>query len=94
MFLTALPRMAIWSHRTMMVRTLLDSTTLASAAFDTAAGLLELEFRSGALYRYFSVPPSLYRDLLAADSKGRFFNRFIRDRFPTTLVAPASPKTI
>jgi KTSC domain len=79
----------------MMDRTPLDSTTLASAAYDTTTGLLELEFRSGALYRYFSVPASLYCDLLAADSKGRFFNRFIRDGFPTPLVAPAvSAKTI
>ena len=61
----------------------------------SATCLLELEFRSGALYRYLSVPADLYRDLLAADSKGRFFNRFIRDCFPTSLVAPAAPaKTI
>ena len=78
-----------------MDRTPVDSTTLASAGYDTAAGLLELEFRSGAIYRYLSVPASLYRDLLAADSKGRFFNRSIRYRFPTSLVASAvSAKTI
>jgi hypothetical protein len=79
----------------MMDRTPLDSTTLASAGYDATTGLLELEFRSGALYRYFSVPASLYRDLLTADSKGRFFNRSIRDCFLTTLVAPPSaPETI
>ena len=78
-----------------MDRAPLDSTTLASAAYHPATRVLELEFRSGALYRYFSVPPSLYRDLLAADSKGRFFNRFIRDCFPYTLVATdATAKTI
>jgi KTSC domain len=87
--------MAIWGYAAMMDRIPLDSSTLASAAFDTATGLLELEFCSGALYRYCSVPASLYHDLLAADSKGRFFNRFIRNRFPSTLVAPpAAPKTI
>jgi len=79
----------------MLHRTPLHSSTLASAAFDTATGLLELEFRSGALYQYHSVPFSLYRDLPIADSKGRFFNRFIRACFPTTLIAPAAiPKTI
>jgi hypothetical protein len=78
-----------------MDRTPIDSTTLASAGYDTAACLLELEFRGGAIYRYLSVPASLYRDLLAADSKGRFFNRFIRHCFPSYLVAPAvSAKTI
>ena len=79
----------------MMDRTPLDSTTLASAGYDATTGLLELEFRSGALYRYFSLPASLYRDLLTADSKGRIFNRFIRHCFLTTLVAPPSaPETI
>lgn len=78
-----------------MDRTPLDSTTLSSAGYDTATGVLELEFRHAALYRYLAVPPSLYPDLLAADSKGRFFNRFIRNCFPHTLVAPAaSAKTI
>jgi hypothetical protein len=85
--------MVISTYAAMPDRIPLVSTTLASAAYDPTTCLLELEFRSGALYRYFSVPAFLYRDLLAADSKGRFFNRFIRDRFLTTLVATAS-KTI
>jgi len=78
-----------------MDRTPVDSTTLASVGYDPVASLLELEFHSGAIYRYLPVPASLYRNLLAADSKGRFFNHFIRNRFPTYLVAPAaSAKTI
>jgi hypothetical protein len=78
-----------------MDRTPLDSTTLAAAAYDIATGVLELEFRSGALYHYFSVPLSLYPDLIAADSKGRFFNHSIRNCFPLARVAPAaSAKTI
>jgi hypothetical protein len=78
-----------------MDRTPLDSTILASAAYDIAAGVLELEFRSGALYHYFSVPLSLYRDLIAADSKGHFFNHSIRNCFPQARLAPAaSAKTI
>ena len=79
----------------LMARAGLQSTSLHAAAWHDQEAVLELEFRSGALYRYFSVPASLYRDLLTADSKGRFFNRFIRDCFLTTLVAPPSaPETI
>ena len=78
-----------------MHRTPLDSTTLSSAGYNASTRVLELEFHYGPIYRYLSVPASLYRDLLAADSKGRFFNRFIRDRFPYTLVATdATSKTI
>jgi hypothetical protein len=43
--------------------------------------LLELRFRSGALYRYAKVPPSVHGALLVAESKGRYFNEAIRGRF-------------
>ena len=57
------------------------SSVLASMRF-SADRILELEFRSGALYRYFQVPPAVFEAFLAAESKGRYFNRHIRDRFP------------
>ncbi len=59
----------------------LPSTTLASAFYDAPRLILQLEFRSGAIYQYFQVPASIYQDLLAAESKGQYFNRCIRDQF-------------
>jgi KTSC domain len=59
----------------------MDSTTLARAAYDTSRNVLELEFRNGARYLYFAVPEAIYVCLLAASSKGAFFNRHIRNRF-------------
>ncbi|MGH9721406.1 MAG: KTSC domain-containing protein, partial [Bryobacteraceae bacterium] len=41
----------------------------------------ELEFHSGAIYHYFEVPLETYRELLQADSKGRYFNQHIRNCF-------------
>jgi hypothetical protein len=43
--------------------------------------ILELEFRSGAIYRYFAVPPAVVEGLIAAESKGAYFNRHIRNHF-------------
>lgn len=43
--------------------------------------VLEVEFLSGKIYRYFEVPGLLVLRLLSADSIGRCFNRSIRDRF-------------
>jgi KTSC domain/Transposase DDE domain len=43
---------------------------------------LELEFRSGAIYRYFAVPQAVVEGLIAAESKGAYFNRNVRSRFP------------
>ena len=58
-----------------------ESRTLATVAYDEARELLQLEFCSRAVYLYFSVPPTVYRALLSAPSKGRYFNQTIRGRF-------------
>jgi hypothetical protein len=63
-----------------IVRTAVESSVLSSVAYSTAA-TLELEFRSGAIYRYFAVPPAVFEHLIAAESKGAYFNRHVRDRF-------------
>jgi|Tabmets5t2r1_1033131.scaffolds.fasta_scaffold551769_1 hypothetical protein len=44
-------------------------------------GTLEIEFVSGDVHRYFDVPRPLYDEFVRAPSLGRFFNRWIRDRF-------------
>ena len=67
--------------------TTVDSTTLATVAYDKARGRLQLEFRSRAIYQYFGVPAAVHEGLLAAPSKGSYFNRFIRGHFP---YSPAS----
>ena len=58
----------------------LDSSVLAAMTYSRTA-TLDLRFRSGTLYRYFSVPPHVLNGLIAAPSKGAYFNRHIRHRF-------------
>ena len=65
-----------------MLATAVESSTLITAAYDHDRQLLWLEFRNRALYCYFGVPASVYQELMAADSKGAYFNRNIRRRFP------------
>jgi lysyl-tRNA synthetase class 2 len=43
--------------------------------------VLEVEFRTGRVYRYFLVPAAAYASLLRADSIGDTFNREIRNRY-------------
>jgi len=57
------------------------SSTLATIAYDDAERLLRLEFRSGAIYRYFDVPAAIHAALQCAPSKGGYFNRWIRGHF-------------
>ena len=69
--------------------TLVESTTLTAVAYDDAGGILQLEFRSGAIYRYSGIAAAVHEDLLRASSKGKYFNRAIRGRFPCALTAKA-----
>jgi hypothetical protein len=59
-----------------------ESTTLATVAYDESRKLLQLEFCSQAAYLYFGVPSAVHQALLGAPSKGRYFNQAIRGRFP------------
>lgn len=61
--------------------TAVESTTLTALGYDEAHEILQLEFRSRAIYLYFGVPAPVYEALLAAASKGTYFNRAIRGNF-------------
>jgi hypothetical protein len=62
--------------------TAVESTTLATVAYDEAREVLRLEFRSRAIYEYFGVPAAVHEGLLGAPFRGSFFNQAIRGRFP------------
>ena len=68
----------------------LQSTSLNAATFQEQRGYLELEFGSGAIYRYRDVPAQVYDELLRAESKGRYFNQHIRNRFRYAKIDPPS----
>lgn len=59
----------------------LDSSVISRAFYDAFARELDIVFTSGKPYRYFDVPSKVYRELMAASSKGEFFNQHIRDRY-------------
>jgi hypothetical protein len=66
-----------------------ESATLRAVAYDEGRGILQVEFRTRAIYHYFGVPAAVYETLLGAPSKGSYFNWAIRGRFPYALCASA-----
>ena len=58
-----------------------ESTNLASVGYDPLPRTLYVTFHSGSTYAYFGVPESVYRELMQADSKGRFLNQFIKNSY-------------
>ena len=68
-----------------------ESSTLARVGYDEGSELLLLEFRSLVLYRYFAVPTAVHEALLAATSKGSYFNQEIRGRYRFVRVGSLRP---
>jgi hypothetical protein len=64
-----------------MLRQEVNSSELRWVGYDESALLLEVEFNSGEVYRYFKVPAQLVLELLKAESIGRYFNAHIRSKF-------------
>lgn len=59
----------------------MESSAVASVGYDEALGVLELEFSSGAVYRYFGVPAAVHGALMQAPSKGAFITKRIRTTY-------------
>jgi hypothetical protein len=74
-----------------MKTTPVESSTLATVGYDEGSQLLQLEFRSRAVYRYFAVPTAVHEALLKATSKGSYFNQAIRGRYRFVRVGPLRP---
>ena len=67
-----------------MRRQHVESSAISSVGYDADAKVLEVEFSSGAVYKYREVPPGVYRSLMKSTSKGRYVSQRIRDQFPFT----------
>ena len=59
------------------------SSVIAAVGYDEPNSALYIDFNKGSRYRYTGVPASVFRSLLSAASKGSYFWRHIRDRYPT-----------
>ena len=64
-----------------MQRQWVESSVRASVGYDRGRGVLEVEFKNGGVYQYFSVPGRIAEELAAAGSHGRFFSKQVRGRY-------------
>lgn len=69
-----------------MRRKRVSSSALSSVGYDEVSATLELEFKSGSVYDYHGVPPDVFRELMDAESKGRFVTSNIKGRYPASRV--------
>jgi len=69
-------------------RQAVQSTAIAKVGYSKRQHILEIEFVNGAIYRYLDVPPSVYHDLMLADSKARFYDANIRRHYHSVMIRP------
>ena len=69
-------------------RQAVQSTAIAKVGYSKRQHILEIEFVNGAIYRYLDVPPSVYHDLMLADSKARFYDANIRRHYHSVIIRP------
>ena len=67
-----------------------DSSALRTVGYSKRRHILEIEFINGAIYRYYDIAPSVYRELLAADSKARYYDFNIRRKYLSARVKPST----
>jgi hypothetical protein len=61
-----------------MKRQSVESSNLASVGYNEEKQILEVEFKHGGVYQYFDVPENVYKELMNADSHGKYFSANIR----------------
>ena len=64
-----------------------ESSHIASIGYNPEKTELEVEFLSGAVYRYAEVPQHLYQNLMGADSIGAYFADYVQHAYEYEKVA-------
>jgi hypothetical protein len=57
------------------------SSTIARIGYEDSSQLLQVNFLNGNIYQYFDVPPAVFQELMASESKGSYLGKFIRGHF-------------
>lgn len=64
-----------------------DSSAIDEIRYDRALRILEVDLVGSGTYRYENVPANVAGELLLAESKGKFFNSFIKGQYPSTKIS-------
>ena len=59
----------------------INSRGIKSIRYDESTRTLDVTYTSSGEYRYFDVGPEVYAWLMKAESKGKFINRLVKDKY-------------
>lgn len=66
-----------------MRRQSVNSSNIDSIGYDETKEILEIEFLSGGIYQYLEVPMYIYEKLMNANSHGKYFAAYIKNKYKT-----------
>ena len=72
-----------------MKRKPLVSSNIRSIGYEQSTLTLEIEFHSGGIYQYYSVPLNVYEALMKASSHGKYFHAHIKGKYGDTKIGKA-----
>lgn len=58
-----------------------NSSCFAQIGYSSSSGTLYVYFRKGGEYYYYDVPSDLFNDFLHAESKGKFYNAYVKGQY-------------
>jgi hypothetical protein len=64
-----------------MDREQVKSSNIKSVGYDPEQKILEIEFKSGAVYQYEEVPEDVFQEMLVAESVGKYFNTQVKGNY-------------
>lgn len=64
-----------------MQRESVTSSNISSIGYDAKTCTLEIEFKHMGVYQYYNVPNSVYKELMGAESKGKYFAQYIKNGY-------------
>ncbi|MFT6502600.1 MAG: hypothetical protein ACJASQ_002727 [Crocinitomicaceae bacterium] len=64
-----------------MNRVSVQSSNISSIGYDASSQTLQVQFNSGDVYEYYSVPPSEHSGLMNASSHGKYLNANIKGSY-------------
>lgn len=69
----------------MINRVPVTSSNISSVGYDILSRTLEIEFKNGKIFIYYIVDEDTYIKLMEANSKGKYYNRYIKGSFPSEM---------
>lgn len=66
--------------------TAVQSSMMTAIGYDAQQKTLRIRFIQDADYDYSGVPPEIYQGFLSAESKGKYYHRYIKGKYPNKRV--------